>query len=70
MAVLAYYANLLFFKKKEIYHRAEITQVLEPALKVVYEMLDSKGNIGAGVGLYLGFALFAYLFSLLGGIVG
>ncbi|MDZ4726620.1 MAG: hypothetical protein SH817_10715 [Leptospira sp.] len=68
--VISYYANLLFFQKKEMYQREEITHIWEPALRLLLNVCESGGNLYIGLGLFFGFALFAWAWSLLGGILG
>jgi len=68
--VLSYYVNLLFFDKKEVYEREEITQVLEPVIQIVGGVFESGGNLILGIGLFVGSALLVWLLGLLGGAVG
>ncbi len=69
-AVISYYADLLFFHKKDVYDREEITEILDPVLKIFMGVLTSGGELVIGGGLFFGFALLAWLWSLLGGAVG
>lgn len=69
-AVISYYVDLLFFHKKEVYDREEITEIIEPVLKVFLGMLSAGTELLLGGGLFFGFALLAWFWSLLGGAVG
>jgi hypothetical protein len=68
--ILSYYINLLFFQKKEVYDREEITRVWEPALSILLSVCESGGNLFMGIGLFITSALFAWAWSLIGGLVG
>ncbi|WP_411822337.1 hypothetical protein [Leptospira sp. 'Mane'] len=68
--VLSYYSDLLFFSAKENYHRDEITKPWEQALQSLISVFESGGNLTIGASLFLFFALFAWFWSLLGGVVG
>ncbi|TGN13420.1 hypothetical protein [Leptospira ilyithenensis] len=68
--VLSYYSDLLFFSAKENYHRDEITKPWESALQSVVSLFESGGNLAIGASLFLFFSLFAWFWSLLGGIIG
>jgi hypothetical protein len=69
-SVISYYINLLFFNKKEIYEREEITQVFEPVFRILLDVCKSGGNLFLGIGLFIGFALFAWTWALFGGAIG
>jgi hypothetical protein len=68
--VLCYFSDLLFFHKKEVYDREEITDIWRPSLEKVLDVFESGGEIFIGGLLFFGAAILAWGFSLMGGIIG
>ncbi|GBF49363.1 hypothetical protein LPTSP4_08740 [Leptospira ryugenii] len=69
-SVCAYYAELLFFDRKQKYEREEITDVWLPSIQKLLDVLEKGTSLPIGLPFFLGFGLLAWLWTLLGGIVG
>ncbi|MCT8332781.1 hypothetical protein NUH30_03770 [Leptospira sp. 85282-16] len=69
-AVIVYYVKILFFSKKTNYRREELTEIRGDVFRICLDVLESGGNLVYGSGAFLGGALFVWLWSLLGSVLG
>lgn len=69
-AVIVYYVKILFFSAKTNYRREELTDIRGDVFRICLDVLESGGNLVYGVGAFLISALFVWLWSLLGSLLG
>ncbi|XDD47857.1 hypothetical protein AB3N60_07215 [Leptospira sp. WS39.C2] len=69
-AVITYYAKILFFSAKSNYRREELTDIRGDVFRIFLDLLESNGNIVYGSLAFLVSALFVWLWSLLGSLLG
>ncbi|MCW7492789.1 hypothetical protein ND861_07240 [Leptospira sp. 2 VSF19] len=69
-AVIVYYVKILFFSKKTNYRREELTDIRGDVFRICLDVLESGGNLVYGAGTFLASALFVWLWSLLGSVLG
>ncbi|TGM81739.1 hypothetical protein EHR01_02800 [Leptospira mtsangambouensis] len=69
-AVIVYYVKILFFSKKTNYRREELTEIRGDVFRICLDVLESGGNLIYGSGAFFGSALFVWLWSLLGSVLG
>ncbi|TGL99753.1 hypothetical protein [Leptospira jelokensis] len=70
VAVFTYYAKILFFSAKSNYRREELTEIRGDVLRIFLNLLESSGNILYGSLVFFGTALFVWLWSFLGSVLG
>ena len=69
-AAISYYAKILFFSAKSNYRREELTDIRGDVIRIFLDHLESNGNILYGSLAFLGSAIFVWLWSLLGSMLG
>lgn len=69
-SVISYYVKILFFLAKANYRREELTDIRGDVFRILLDLLESNGNILYGSLAFLGSALFVWLWSLLGSVLG
>lgn len=69
-AVITYYVKILFFSAKTNYRREELTDIRGDVFRICLDVLESGGNLVYGVASFLTAALFVWLWSLLGTVLG
>ncbi|EOQ90660.1 hypothetical protein LEP1GSC202_3751 [Leptospira yanagawae serovar Saopaulo str. Sao Paulo = ATCC 700523] len=70
VAVFTYYMKILFFSAKSNYRREELTEIRGDVLRIFLNLLESNGNILYGSLTFLGTAIFVWVWSLLGSVLG
>ncbi|PJZ45884.1 hypothetical protein [Leptospira brenneri] len=69
-AVIVYYVKILFFSAKTNYRREELTDIRGDVFRICLDVLESGGNLLYGAGVFFTCALFVWLWSLLGSLLG
>lgn len=69
-SVISYYVKILFFSAKSNYRREELTDIRGDVIRIFLDLLESNGNILYGSLVFFGSALFVWLWSLLGSLLG
>lgn len=69
-AGFSYYARILFFQKKEEYHREELIGLGSILPREILKVLESGGNFGLGLALCFAGIMLSGLWARLGGLIG